>query len=60
MVGKELKSGAILLSSLAVSRWSEAAVIIGEIKRGLFFFLRWEKTNTFVCQGDISSKERNR
>lgn len=59
MVGKELKSGAILLSSLAVSRWSEAAVIIGEIKRGLFF-LRWEKTNTFVCQGDISSKERNR
>lgn len=48
------------MSRLAVSRWSEAAVIIGEIKRGLFFFLRWEKTNTFVCQGDISSKERNR
>lgn len=40
MVGKELKSGAILLSSLAVSRWSEAAVIIGEIKRGLFFFFK--------------------
>lgn len=53
MVGKELKSGAILLSSLAVSRWSKAAVIIGEIKRGLFFFKMGKDKHIYVPGGHI-------